>query len=49
MDYVLERFSRDEEPVVAAAVERGRDAVTVALTEGVGAAMNRFHASAIEE
>ncbi len=49
VDYVLERFSRDEEPVVAAAVERGRDAVTVALTEGVGAAMNRFHSSAATE
>ncbi len=49
VDYVLERFSRDEEPVVAGAVERGRDAVTVALTEGVVAAMNRFHPSATAE
>jgi PTH1 family peptidyl-tRNA hydrolase len=48
VDYVLEPFSREEEAVVAAAVERGREAVTVALSEGVGAAMNRFHASAAE-
>ncbi|MFZ5864104.1 MAG: aminoacyl-tRNA hydrolase [Nitrospirota bacterium] len=43
-DYVLERFSRDEEPVVAGVVERAREAVTVALTDGAGVAMNRFHA-----
>jgi PTH1 family peptidyl-tRNA hydrolase len=45
VDYVLEPFARGEEPVVAAVVERGRDAVTVALTDGVAVAMNRFHSS----
>jgi PTH1 family peptidyl-tRNA hydrolase len=48
VDYVLEPFSRDEQAVVAGVVARGRDAVIVALTEGVGTAMNRFHASAAE-
>jgi PTH1 family peptidyl-tRNA hydrolase len=48
VDHVLEPFSQDEQPIVAGVVERGRDAVTMALTEGVGAAMNRFHTSAAE-
>ncbi|MFZ5876246.1 MAG: aminoacyl-tRNA hydrolase [Nitrospirota bacterium] len=48
VDYVLEPFSREEKAAVAAVVERSREAVTVVLTEGVGAAMNRFHASAAE-
>jgi PTH1 family peptidyl-tRNA hydrolase len=48
VDYVLEPFSRDEQPAVAGVIERARDAVTAALTDGVGAAMNRFHASAAE-
>lgn len=48
VDYVLEPFSRDEQPVVAGVIDRARDAVTAALTDGVGAAMNRFHASAGE-
>jgi PTH1 family peptidyl-tRNA hydrolase len=43
--YVLEPFSPEEEAVIGPAVVRARDAVAVALTEGVGAAMNRFHAS----
>lgn len=45
VEYVLEPFSTEEAPVIASAVVRARDAVAAALTEGVGAAMNRFHAS----
>lgn len=45
VDYVLESFSPEEEAVMGPAVVRAGDAVAVALTDGVGVAMNRFHAS----
>lgn len=45
VEYVLEPFLPEEEAAVASAVERARDAISVALSEGVNAAMNRFHAS----
>jgi PTH1 family peptidyl-tRNA hydrolase len=44
VEYVLEPFSAQEGAVMVPAVERARDAITVALTEGVDVAMNRFHA-----
>jgi PTH1 family peptidyl-tRNA hydrolase len=44
VEYVLEPFSPEEEAVIVPAVERARDAINVALTEGVNVAMNRFHA-----
>lgn len=43
-DYVLTRFTADEEQVLQGAVERAADAVTVAMTDGLPAAMNRFNA-----
>ncbi len=45
VEYVLEPFSPEEEAVIGPAVGRAGDAVAVALTDGVNAAMNRFHAS----
>lgn len=44
VEYVLEPFSAEENAVIVPAVERARDAITAALTDGVDAAMNRFHA-----
>jgi PTH1 family peptidyl-tRNA hydrolase len=44
VEYVLEPFSPEEEAVIVPAVERARDAINVALTEGINVAMNRFHA-----
>ncbi len=45
VDYVLARFDAEEEPVVAAAVERACDAVECFATEGITGAMNRFNAA----
>ena len=44
VEYVLEPFSIEEAPVIDVAVGRARDAVTLVLTDGVNAAMNRYHA-----
>jgi PTH1 family peptidyl-tRNA hydrolase len=44
VQYVLEPFLPEEEAAMGPAVERARDAIDAALTEGVNAAMNRFHA-----
>ncbi len=43
VDHVLSRFSPEEEPVVAEAVERAADAVETALQEGIERAMDRFN------
>jgi PTH1 family peptidyl-tRNA hydrolase len=43
VDYVLARFSADEEPLVAAAVERACDAIACFVERGIGEAMNRFN------
>jgi PTH1 family peptidyl-tRNA hydrolase len=43
-DFVLGRFSADEERVVGPAVERAADALETWLREGVVVAMNRFNA-----
>lgn len=44
-DHVLRRFAPEEEPVVAAAVGRAADAVSVWALEGIESAMNRFNRS----
>lgn len=43
VDHVLSRFSPQEEPVVAEAVERAAEAVETALAEGIERAMDRFN------
>ena len=43
ISHVLSRFTKDEIPVVMAAVERAVDALDVALTEGITPAMNQFN------
>lgn len=42
-DYVLDRFSKAERPVVQAAVEEACDAVEVFVTSGIDVAMSRFN------
>ncbi|MBP5158797.1 MAG: aminoacyl-tRNA hydrolase [Lachnospiraceae bacterium] len=42
-DYVLARFDRDEEPVIAEAIKKAADAVKLWVTDGTEAAMNRFN------
>lgn len=44
VEYVLEPFSAEEETAIVPAVNRARDAIGVALAEGVDVAMNRYHA-----
>ncbi len=41
--YVLEKFSKDEVPLIAEAVSTAAQAVVDIITEGVEAAMNRFN------
>ncbi len=43
-DFVLTRFSPEEERMVGEALERATDAVEATITEGLPAAMNRFNA-----
>lgn len=45
-DYVLSRFSRAETDLMDRAFEEGAKAAVTIMTEGVGAAMNRFNGSA---
>jgi PTH1 family peptidyl-tRNA hydrolase len=45
VDYVLGRFSREEEAILAGAVESVVDAVESILEEGIEGAMNRFNSS----
>jgi peptidyl-tRNA hydrolase, PTH1 family len=42
-DYVLDRFSKAERPLVESAVEEACDAVEVFVTDGIDAAMSRFN------
>jgi len=42
-DYVLQRFSADEEPLIAEAVERAVAAVGLWLRDGIDAAMNAYN------
>lgn len=44
VEYVLSRFSPQEQPIIEEALQRAADAVEVAIAEGVQAAMNRFNA-----
>ena len=41
-DYVLSRFSKEEEPLVAAAIKRSLDAVECVLKNGLAKAMNDY-------
>lgn len=43
-DYVLGRFTPEQEPVIAAALDRAADAAETFVAEGVVAAMNKFNA-----
>jgi PTH1 family peptidyl-tRNA hydrolase len=42
-DYVLQPFSREEEDLLAAVLDRACGAVAVTLSEGIQAAMNQYH------
>ncbi len=42
-DYVLSKFTKDERPMMAEAVERAADAVAFWAAEGTAACMNRFN------
>jgi PTH1 family peptidyl-tRNA hydrolase len=42
-EFVLTRVSAPEQPIVDAALDRAADALEVAVTDGVDAAMNRFN------
>ena len=42
-DYVLGRFSKDEEEILGDCVDKACDAVSVMVSEGADAAMNRFN------
>lgn len=42
-DYVLGRFSKDEQTSIKDSVERARDAVSVILAEGINSAMNKYN------
>lgn len=44
-DHVLDAFMPAERATVDSMIERARDAVEMLLTDGVTAAMNRFHAT----
>jgi len=46
VDWVLSRFTREEEPVVRESVERAAAAVECFVAEGIECAMNRFNAAA---
>jgi PTH1 family peptidyl-tRNA hydrolase len=47
--YVLSRFSKKERPVADEAIESACEALTVFVTEGIDAAMNRFNRSPEED
>lgn len=47
-DFVLTRFTTEEQPMAHEALERAADAVETAVTEGLPAAMNRFNARGVD-
>jgi PTH1 family peptidyl-tRNA hydrolase len=47
-DYVLGKFSKDEQPEVEAIIRRAADAVAFWVAEGTAAAMNRYNAPSRE-
>ena len=42
-EFVLERFTSEERPKIDEAIDRAAEAVVVAATEGLAAAMNRYN------
>jgi len=42
-DFVLEKFTKNERPLVDEMIERSRDACLLSLTEGLEATMNKFN------
>lgn len=48
-DYVLGRFTKEEQPLMADAFQAGTEALVSILTDGVDAAMNRFNGAAGEK
>ena len=42
-DYVLGRFSKDEQPIIREGVDKAREAVATILREGAQSAMNKFN------
>jgi len=45
--FVLGRFANEEQPEIAAAIERAADAAAIWLEQGLGAAMNRYNVSEV--
>lgn len=43
-EFVLERFTSDERPVIDAAIDRAAEAALAVATDGLSAAMNRYNA-----
>lgn len=42
-DYVLGRFSKEEQPLIRESADKASDAVALMLREGISAAMNKFN------
>lgn len=42
-DYVLGRFSKEEQPVIRESADRARQAAAMIISEGTAAAMNKFN------
>lgn len=42
-DYVLGRFSKEEQPIIRESADRAREAVATIIREGVSNAMNKFN------
>lgn len=42
-DYVLGRFSKEEQPLIRESADKASDAVALMLKEGISAAMNKFN------
>ncbi len=48
-DYVLARFSREEEPVIAEAIGKAAEAVKLWVTDGTDAAMNTYNTKRVKK
>ena len=42
-DYVLGRFSKEEQPLIRESADKASDAVALMLREDISAAMNKFN------
>ena len=42
-DYVLGRFSKDEQPLIREAADKAKQAVATIITQGIDVAMNKFN------